>query len=106
MQIKNFGPEKYIIREGETGDCFYVVAEGQLVAYKSQKGKNKLVYTYKRGGYFGEIALLRSVPRQASIKTLTDVRLYYIDAQCFTRVLGSFESILKRNEDKYARITA
>jgi len=53
MKIKNLGPEKYIIKEGETGDCFYIVAEGQLVAYKSQKGENKLVYTYKRGGYFG-----------------------------------------------------
>ena len=53
MKIKNMGPEKYIIKEGEAGDCFYIVAEGQLVAYKSQKGENKLVYTYKRGGYFG-----------------------------------------------------
>jgi len=98
MKIKNVGPEKFIIREGETADCFYIVAEGQLVAYKKQNNENKLVYTYKRGGYFGELAFLRRAPRQASIKTLTEVRLYYIDADCFARVLGSFESILKRNE--------
>jgi CRP-like cAMP-binding protein len=30
-----------------------------------------MVYAYKKGDYFGEIALLKNVPRQASIKTLT-----------------------------------
>ncbi len=82
------------------------MAEGQLVAYKKKNGENKLVYTYKKGGYFGELAFLHSAPRQASIKTLTEVRLYYIDADCFARVFGSFEDILKRNEEKYAKITA
>jgi cAMP-dependent protein kinase regulator len=53
------------------GNCFYIVAEGQLVAYKFKNGENKLVYAYKKGDYFGEIALLQNIPRQASIKTLT-----------------------------------
>jgi CRP-like cAMP-binding protein len=53
MQLKTVGPEKYIIREGEQGTCFYIVAEGQLVAYKQREKENKLVYAYKRGDYFG-----------------------------------------------------
>ena len=80
MQLKTVGPEKYIIREGEQGTCFYIVAEGQLVAYKQREKENKLVYAYKKGDYFGEIALLKNLPRQASVKTITDVRLYFINA--------------------------
>lgn len=34
MQLKVVGPDKYIVREGENGNCFYIVAEGHLAAYK------------------------------------------------------------------------
>lgn len=54
MEIMDITKEKYVIREGEIGDCFYIVAEGQLVAYKLEKnGESKLVYTYQKGDYFG-----------------------------------------------------
>jgi cAMP-dependent protein kinase regulator len=45
------------------------------------------VYAYKRGEYFGEIALLNNLPREASVKTVTDTRLYFINADCFSRIL-------------------
>ena len=106
MQLKTVGAEKYIIREGEQGTCFYIVAEGELVAYKQRNGENKLVYAYKRGDYFGEIALLRNLPRQASVKTITDVRLYFINAESFSRVLGPLECIIRRNQERYSRWTS
>jgi cAMP-dependent protein kinase regulator len=70
------------------GNCFYIVAEGQLVAYKRSETENKLVYAYKRGDYFGEIALLKNIPRQASIKTLTEARLFCINRDSFVRIIG------------------
>ena len=73
------------------------------MAYKQREGENRLVYAYKRGDYFGEIALLRNLPRQASVKTVTDVRLYFINAEAFSRVLGPLESILRRNQERYTR---
>lgn len=30
-------PDRYIIKEGDLGNCFYIVAEGQLVAHKSNQ---------------------------------------------------------------------
>jgi CRP-like cAMP-binding protein len=48
------------------GNCFFIVAEGQLAAYKKREDGNKLVYAYKRGDYFGEMALLKNLrDRQA-----------------------------------------
>jgi cAMP-dependent protein kinase regulator len=70
------------------GNCFFIVAEGQLAAYKKREDGNKLVYAYKRGDYFGEIALLKNLPRQASIKTLTESRLFFINRDSFVRVIG------------------
>ena len=64
------------------------------------------VYAYQRGDYFGEIALLRNLPRQASVRTVSDCRLYYIDAEAFARILGPMETILRRNQERYSKWTS
>jgi len=61
------------------------------------------VYNYKEGDYFGEIALVRNIPRQASVKALTFTKIVSIERSAFKRVLGPIEDILKRNEDRYKK---
>lgn len=61
------------------------------------------VYNYKEGDYFGEIALVRNIPRQASVKALTYTKIVSIERSAFKRVLGPIEDILKRNEDRYKK---
>ena len=34
---------------------------------------------------------------------MTEVRLYFIDAEAFARILGPLESILRRNQERYTR---
>lgn len=83
------GAGRYIIREGQLGDRFFIVAQGKLVAENMQdNGDIKPVYYYKEGDYFGEISLIRNVPRQASVKTLTSSKLLYIERSTFKRLLG------------------
>lgn len=55
--------------------------EGNLVAEKKEEGDEfpKVVYQYKAGDYFGELSLIHDISRQASIKTLTKVRLATIE---------------------------
>lgn len=101
LEERRVGPDKYIIKEGEMGNCFYIVAEGQLVAYKARDGINRMVYAYKKGDYFGEIALLKNIPRQASIKTLTEVRLFFINREVFMQMIGPLEAILSRSCQRY-----
>jgi CRP-like cAMP-binding protein len=62
-----------VIRQGEAGDYFYIVKEGQLtVSRKDEQGKVKLVNKLKRGHVFGEEALLTGDPRNASIVAMGD----------------------------------
>lgn len=57
-----------VIRQGEPGDYYYIVKEGQLaVSRKDEQGKVKVINKLKRGDVFGEEALLSGDPRNASI---------------------------------------
>jgi len=63
-----------VIREGDTGDLFYVIGEGEVEV----AGK-----TLRAGGSFGEIALLRDVPRTATVTATTDVVLHTLERDVF-----------------------
>ena len=92
----------FIIREGEQGNVFFFVVEGEAVAKKVIDGEEKQVMQYKAGDYFGERALLKGEPRAASIVcTSEDVRVVSLERDSFKRLLGPLDDILKRNMELY-----
>ncbi len=74
-----FAAGEEIFRQGDSGDRFYVVAEGAVEVITD----GEHVATTERGGYFGEIALLRDVPRTATIRARSDVELLAVDRDEF-----------------------
>jgi MFS family permease len=67
-----------VIRAGDAGDCFYIVGKGAL-----DIDADGLHVTAHRADYFGEIALLRDVPRTATITAAVDSELYALQRDNF-----------------------
>ena len=63
-----------IVREGEVGDRYYVIRSGTV---------SILGRTFGPGDGFGEIALLRDVPRTATASAVTDVELVALERESF-----------------------
>lgn len=83
-----------IITEGDVGDAFYLLESGEAEAYK--KGTSASVKSYKKGDYFGELALLNDAPRAASVVSKTEVKVARLDKDGFQRLLGPVEGIMRR----------
>jgi len=90
-----------IVGEGARGDCFYVLAQGEVDV--TQGGKR--IASLGPGSSFGEIALLRSVPRTASCVARTDVELYAIAGESFVAaVSGDLRSVTAAEATVDARL--
>jgi MFS family permease len=75
--------DSVVIRAGETGDRFYVVAEGRLEV--DVRGHE--VRRLGPGDGFGEIALLHRLPRTATVRAIEGVTLLAIDSEPFLAAL-------------------
>jgi CRP-like cAMP-binding protein len=81
----NFEPGEAIVREGEVGDRFYVIESGCVAV--DERG------VFRRhqstGEFFGEIALLRDIPRTATVRAVTAVSVLAISREDFLAAIGS-----------------
>lgn len=105
LKTSTFNKGDYVIREGEMGDVFYIVEEGEAIATKTNEpGKPPVkVKSYHKSDYFGELALVKGDPRAANIVAVTALKLISLDRDSFKRLLGPIEEILKRNEGQYVK---
>lgn len=86
-----------IVKQGEQGDKFFILEEGECVATKD----GQEVMQYKKGDYFGELALLKNAPRAANVVAKTPVKVVSIDRRTFKGLLGPLGDLLKRQTETY-----
>jgi CRP-like cAMP-binding protein len=72
-----------LLREGTRDDGFFILLQGEVDVRRGVR----LLQTLKRGQFFGEIGLLASVPRTATVTTGTQIDALFIAGIEFKRLL-------------------
>ncbi|KAI7860356.1 cyclic nucleotide-binding-like protein [Circinella umbellata] len=100
-----FEDKQVIMREGDVGQNFYLIEDGEAVFYKTaEDGTQTEVNRSSKGDYFGELALLHDKPRAATVVADGRLKCVTLGKKAFTRLLGPVMDILKRNSENYHAI--
>ena len=94
MQMAQYEPKQKIFKQGEAGECFYMVQSGKvsIVRSVSYTGATKELCQLGAGRYFGEMALLDNKPRGGTAIAMEKLSCWTIDRSNFTNLLGSIEA--------------
>ena len=88
----DFNAGKGLCREGERGQEFFVIMEGE--AEVTRNGKH--LATRRSGEFFGEIALVADVPRTATVTAKTPIRFFVLTHRRFLRLLDGQPGIERK----------
>ena len=81
--LRSFSSGDFIFRDGDAGDCMFVVVEGTVEIHSNGGVVDRL----GAGDIFGEMALIDSRPRSAAALAATDCKLAAIGEKRFLRLV-------------------
>lgn len=102
LEVREVAPGQTLIRQGDPGDTFYIVREGELEVLVSGNGARRRASLLQPGDFFGEIALLYQVPRTATVRARTPASVWQLGRQDFRDLVGRYMGL----EDDVAKLAA
>lgn len=109
LESVSFAPGDVVVKQGEEGFIFYLVEEGKAeVTQIDDKGEKRVLLELGKGQYFGELALLSSKPRAATITAIEPLKCATLHKDAFDRLVGGTESLLnelKKNAVAYGKVS-
>jgi ATP-binding cassette subfamily B protein len=104
---ERYPPGRVIVHEGDPGDKFYIIVRGQAEVTKNGiGGSGQVVNVLEDGDHFGEIALLKSIPRIATVATTISTVFLTLQRDLFLSLMDKaphLRRILEEHASRYIR---
>ncbi len=97
LKVRIVMPDEYIFKAGEEGNEMYFISSGEVAVYSP---KGDYLATLSEGNFFGEIALIKHQPRNATIRAITFCDLYRLDKEDFNRIVLRFPEVAAEIQQK------
>jgi CRP-like cAMP-binding protein len=94
---------EYVFREGDLGTEMYIINEGKVEILNQVGDEEQILAVLEKGDFFGEMSVLEDLPRAASARALTDLRLLQINGSTFDHLLQGNPEIAVRMMRKLSR---
>ena len=96
-----------VVQQGDPGDLFYIIKDGEAVVYQDTPRGTRLVNRLFKSDFFGEKALLQREPRMASVEAAsTKLVCLALRRDVFTNLLGDLQEIMSREKSPQVRAPA
>lgn len=99
----NYAAGDLIFQQGELGTEMFIIQEGEVDIVKHINGESHALSHLEKGDFFGEMAVLESVPRTADAVAKTDVRALVINGARFDEMLRKNPEVAVRIIRKYSK---
>ena len=93
---KVYKDRENIVRQGEVGDCMYVIQEGLVEVVVESEGQEVLIAVRGEGEFFGEMAIFEREVRMATVRALGEARVLTIDEKNFLKRIHEDPSLAYR----------
>jgi NADH dehydrogenase len=108
VSLAHYRPGDVIVRQGERGDCFYVIQKGRVEIVRADAAATAETRLGEKGPgeSFGEAALVNDAPRNATVRALTAVDVLAVSRGDFKKLVASYGAVREQVERDLARHAA
>jgi len=96
MLGREYADGETICREGDAGDCMYVIQAGRAIVLRKEDGGTVAIGELAPGDIFGEMAIFERQPRSATVLAKGTVRVLTLDRRAFLRAVHEDPSVAYR----------
>jgi rhodanese-related sulfurtransferase len=94
VESRTVAPRTIIFRQGDPGDCFYIITSGKVRVFrKDSDGLETQLSVLGAGESFGEMALLTGEVRSANVEAMEETRFMVLSKEQFERILKDFPNL-------------
>jgi len=107
LRTVEVGEGDVVVRQGAPADKFFIIVDGEVEVVHEAEGAEHPLATLGRGQFFGEIAILRDMPRMATVRARRATTLFAMDSEVFRSLVAQsmgttedFDSVIRQRLDE------